>query len=658
MNIRFYMFGVPDGFDIYQETSNLEIVNYFQCFYDETIKENTRLAIHRKANNEVSYTYLKYRLSSAGDREGSFIGLSVVFSGGYYADVASLYNLLEYAYKGILERGLILRPTANGKSAIYQTKKFEYQVAEVRRVEAFILNTLTTKEYASEFCVWDNSFVQGKPNTQLRIPFQIYNDNPEEELALNQLIVQKLRAYSWLSLSPDYIVKPTPTNSPKVKYVELDEVLDPETKSRCKDNFEGYQKEVLSAFSEYVSRANDNLNEKVNSLSASIRNILVILNKYVKKECELDNLLDKYKGLSEKLDNLIVELNNSSSKSTPKGKSQLGDTQKDDSKQKGGKWKYILIASGVLLLAACIYACFLRPIMFPVKHIDNNADSTRVENIYEGIDFPTESEGEETGKPKLEELVAKFNQALQNNDFEAAGEYYKDVANREETGTLGKTMYDALEKKFNSLISSFDFELANKMLKECLSEVYTNTSINESELKNSFKSYVQANKKNFKKKDDLIKRINKAQEGGYEYAGIDSDLDAVKKLQESVTAKQVFKDYELLVYKESSNTPTHHSHNDTIVLECDILYKIRVADKDRVPNAILVYDENQNKEYQAWRGDSSDIHHKFKEHQILLKSNNEAETEFLYKQGDKVLFTLKVRFVVKSVLDGTGLGKI
>ena len=118
-----------------------------------------------------------------------------------------------------------------------------------------------SEEYASEFTVWDNGFDSGKPNTQLRIPFQIYNNNPENEQALNQLINQRLRSYSWLSLSPDYIVKTTPTTSPKVKDLELDEGLDPETKSRCEDGFEGYQKDVLSAFSEYVSKANDNLNE-------------------------------------------------------------------------------------------------------------------------------------------------------------------------------------------------------------------------------------------------------------------------------------------------------------------------------------------------------------------------------------------------------------
>lgn len=661
MNIRFYIFGVPDGFDIYQETSNSEIVDYYQCFYDETVKENTRLAIHRKANGEISYTYLKYHLFSAGNRAGSFIGLSVVFSGGYYADVSSLYNLLEHAYNGMLERGLILRPTANGNSAIYQTPKFEHEIAEVKRVEALVLNTLNSEEYALEFADWDGSFDSGKPNTQLRIPFQIYNDNPETEQALNLKIAQKLRAYSWLSLSPDYIIKPTSTTSPKVEDFELDEVLDPETKSRCKDDFEVYQKDVLSAFSEYVSKANDNLNEKVNSLSTDIRNILLLLNKYVKKECELDKLLEKYKGLSKQLDDLITELNNKNNNSVEsnntesqsstngndenkaKEEDRSDDTSKDDSEQKGGKWKSVLITSGVLLLAVCIYACFLRPIIFPVEPDDNNTDSTGVKIANAGTEMEDGIEGKKTEMPQLEELVPEFYKALQDNDFETAGKCYANVVNQERAGTLGKNMYDALEQKFNNLISECDFASANKMLKECLSKIYENSSINESELKNSFKSYVKANRKSFEKKNELIEQIDKAKKGGYGYQEIDSDLAEINRLSARTPMEQSLKEYTLYVYKDNSNVPEHKSSNDTIVLECNIVYRIRVADDYRVSEAKIFVSEEQSSIYEAWHGDSKKF--KFAAHQVLLKSRNEAETEFPYKQNDKTLFVLKVRFV-------------
>lgn len=668
MDIRFYMFGVPDGFDIYQETSNFEIANYYQCFYDETIKENTRLAIHRKANDEVSYTYLKYHLSSAGDRKGSFIGLSVVFSGGYYADVSSLYNLLEYAYKGMLERGLILRPTANGNSAIYQTKKFEYEAAEVKRVEALVLNTLNSKEYASEFAGWDGSFDSGKPNTQLRIPFQIYNDNPENEQALNQLIVQRMRVYSWLSLSPDYIIKPTPTTSPIVKDFELDEILDPETKSRCKDDFEVYQKDVLSAFSEYVSKANDNLNEKVNSLSTDIRNILLLLNKYVKKECELDILFEKYKGLSKQLDDLITELNsknyNSSKSNNTKTQSSTNNnvennakeeelsngTSEDASKQKGGKLKSVLITSGVLLLAACIYACFLRPIMFPGEPDDNNTDSTGVQIADTGTEMEDGTEIKE--KPNLDELVAQFNTSIQESKFADASRLYNQVVEVDEDKT--RELDQALEDKFNALIADCKFDLANKMLKDCLCEVYQTVTWNERELKGAFRSHIRANRSDIRQKSELIRQIESAKQNGYGYDGIDEDLKFISAL----TAAPQQKKYSLLVYKDAGNTPQTYSSNDTIMLDVNVLYRIRVS--DFVDGAMLLINTEQHDRYQAWHGNSNDLfYNKYKDHMVLLKSEkDEGYTEFDYKKDNNVLCKIKVKFVNPSSLSSRGFRRL
>lgn len=658
MNIRFYMFGVPDGFDIYQEMPNSEIKNYYQCFYDETIKESTRLAIHRKPNGDVSYTYLKYHLFSEGDRPNSFIGLSVVFSGGYYVDVASLYNLLEHAYNGALNKGVILRPTKNKESAVFQTKRFEFEASEVKRIESLVLNTLSSEEYASEFMTWDNGFSSGKQNALLKIPFQIYDDDPDKENELNKFIGQRLKEYSWLSLSPDYIVKashsPSSTKGKTISDVDLEEVLDPETKKEYKNDFEEYQKNVISVFNEFVSKANDNLNEKVHELSTRIHGILLLLNKYVEKESELNELLGKYADLSKQLETLINELarkaSNSSNlppKSVQTESIQFDDAQyreaaKDNSKQKGGKWKWISVAGGALLLVAC-YACFLHPIIFPVEPDDNNTDSTGVKIANAGTEMEDGIEGKKTEMPQLEELVVEFYKALQNNDFETAGKCYANVVNQERAGTLGKNMYDALEQKFNNLISECDFESANKMLKECLSKIYENSSINESELKNSFKSYVKANRKSFEKKNELIEQIDKAKNGGYGYQEIDSDLAEINRLSARTPMEQPLKNYTLYVYKDNSNVPEHKSSNDTIVLECNIVYRIRVADDYRVSDAKIFVSEEQSRIYEAWHGDSKKF--RFADHQVLLKSRNEAETEFPYKQNDRTLFILKVRFV-------------
>lgn len=160
-NIRFHIFGVPDGFDIYQEVIDMENKSYYQCFYDESIKEQTRLAINRKPNGDVSYTYLKYHLYSNGNRPNAFIGLSVVFSNGYYADVSSLYNLLEQTYNSILQKGKLLYPIANGSSARFAVNKFSDDLLEIKRIESIVIGTLSTKEYFAEYVPFDASFETG-----------------------------------------------------------------------------------------------------------------------------------------------------------------------------------------------------------------------------------------------------------------------------------------------------------------------------------------------------------------------------------------------------------------------------------------------------------------------------------------------------------------
>ena len=157
-NIKFHIFGIPDGFDIYQEFTDNEVKSYYQCFYDESIKDNTRFSIHRNQKGDVSYTYLKYHLFSSANRPNAFIGLSVVFSNGYFADISSLYNLLEHAYNSILNKGILLEPVSNGSFAKFIPKKFEDAVAEVKRIESFILDTLGTKAYMVHQHIFEHIF--------------------------------------------------------------------------------------------------------------------------------------------------------------------------------------------------------------------------------------------------------------------------------------------------------------------------------------------------------------------------------------------------------------------------------------------------------------------------------------------------------------------
>lgn len=663
MNIRFYMFGVPDGFDIYQEMPNSEIKNYFQCFYDETIKESTRLAVHRKPNGDVSYTYLKYHLFSEGNRPNSFIGLSVVFSAGYYADVASLYNLLEHAYNGALNKGVILRPTKNKESAVFQTKRFEFEASEVKRIESLVLNTLSSEEYASEFMTWDNGFSSGKQNALLKIPFQIYDDDPDKEYELNKFIGQRLKEYSWLSLSPDYIVKashsPSSTKGKTITEAECVETLDDNTKKEYNDKFLENQSTLLNlALVDAITHEQKN---ELDGLYHDVKTKLSNIKQYAKDD-DLKGLLNKYIELFKQTDLLLKKWSHktvksdSQSSSTPissennEGNSSFNETQnEDDSKQKGGKWKWISVAGGALLLVAC-YACFLHPHIFDGELVPNGTDTTSTQSALEVPSLEVESEIEE--KPNLEELVAQFNKSIQESKFYDASGLYKQVVEVDESKT--RELDKALEDRFKALIASCKFNLANKMLKDCLCNVYENVTLNEKELKDAFRSHIKANKNDINQKSELIQQINSAKQNDYGYDGIDKDLKFISAL----TAAPQQKKYSLLVYENAGNTPQTYSSNDTIMLDVNVLYRIRVS--DFVVGAKLLINQDQNDRYQAWHGNSNDLfYNKYKDHMVLLKSErDEGYTEFDYMKDNNVLCKIKVKFVNSSSLSSRGFRRL
>ena len=579
-NIGFHIFGVPDGFDIYQEVIDMENKSYYQCFYDESIKEQTRLAINRKPNGDVSYTYLKYHLYSNGNRPNAFIGLSVVFSNGYYADVSSLYNLLEQTYNSILQKGKLLYPIANGSSARFAVNKFSDDPLEIKRIESIVIGTLSTKEYFAEYVPFDASFETGKQNAILKVPFQIY-DNENQEKEANLLVVEKLKQFSWLSLSPDYIKKEEPIlpgEVPSIKPVELDEELDPVTKAQYINSFEYYQSQVLAAFEKLVSKTDENLTTNVKQLDSIVKGILVSLREYGKKQNELKDLLDKYSGLADKLDTLSDKLYELSKKQNSHNKfdeyqQKQDDTEKGNnniSERKGGLWQRYLAVAGGAIAVVCIIVFFCKPYLFPDNNPVVNPTDGDVNTTATGDNSKDSSSKEsELSEVNLEELLAKFNEALQNNDFETAIDYYSQMRNEDESQM--RDWDNIVDEKFNTLIGDCTFDLANKLYIELITKMYKNADSYINELKSSFKSYVKANKSKVGKKSALIKNIELAKAGKYDYTGIDADLADIKKLGTVPTPDN---GDELSLYCDDNKTTSQKKASDIIEIEAGKLYTI------------------------------------------------------------------------------------
>lgn len=465
-NIKFHIFGIPDGFDIYQEFTDNEVKNYYQCFYDESIKDNTRFSIHRNQKGDVSYTYLKYHLFSSANRPNAFIGLSVVFSNGYFADISSLYNLLEHAYNSILNKGILLEPVSNGSFAKFIPKKFEDAVAEVKRIESFILDTLGTKAYMVQYLDFDTTFKEGKQNAVLKIPFQLSSDESKEK-ELNELVVEKLKLYSWLSLSPDYIeyVNPTLTNHP-TQY-ELDEELDPLTKLQFVNDFERLQSQVLAAFEKLVNKTDSELKQNAERLDRSVKTVLFSLQDYGRKQQELQELLSKYSELASKIDTLLKQI-------------ELSNIDIDNKVQKGGGWQRYLAIAGGAIAAACIYAFFLHPYLFSNRDSDipvsdySESISTKGSNLLYSEDNSETTERESANQEISDQsLYNDFCTNIQKYDFKTAVSLYNKVVEKDKTGSYQRSMDDVVDSVFNKLLEANEFNVLDSMMSEFLSKVYT-----------------------------------------------------------------------------------------------------------------------------------------------------------------------------------------
>ena len=191
MNFVFKIFGAPYTFDIYG--SNQEDTNYFQL-YDDGSNEEVKLTVHRKANGEVCYSYLRYNMISSSGRTGAFFGMAVVFQNEYCRDVENLYKLFDAVYQNILETGILLQKIENSThQAKYLIAHFSDAPTEVTRIENIIYNNLQ-KNYSQDILPINSSFSTNSKEL-IMLPM-----NKEANVSL----LTELRKRAWISFSPIY----------------------------------------------------------------------------------------------------------------------------------------------------------------------------------------------------------------------------------------------------------------------------------------------------------------------------------------------------------------------------------------------------------------------------------------------------------------------
>ena len=221
-NPQFYIFGVPDGFDMYNATP--ERLNLFQLLYDSDCRDRRKMAIYRNADNtEVSYIYLRYNMQSVKGRPNSFLGMALTFTEGYYCnDIPRLLNLFEEIYSA-LSKDVILttRIIPSAGQARYRIGRFAEGTAAIIKIEEFV-EAQTRGWFGNCVVPMDDTF---RLNTQsVSLKQGLYLDTKSEHIIAN------LKTASWVYLSESgRALEPNPPQ-PTTTYTSSNRPVSPPTK--------------------------------------------------------------------------------------------------------------------------------------------------------------------------------------------------------------------------------------------------------------------------------------------------------------------------------------------------------------------------------------------------------------------------------------------
>lgn len=247
---RFYIFGVPDGFDMLGGTR--QEISYFQRFYDGST-EDTKFTSHRDSNGNVTYTFLKYNLSSGKSRTGSFFGMSLAFSGVYCNHPLRLYELFDYVYHNHIlcntsdaSKG-ILKPIANSDiKAQYLITRFEDCKEYINFVEkVFQHNLATDGMLTNSFYPLDPAFKNENQNLVVKLPLVVELEDEEQRKQyrerFEESLIGRFREYSYVTISPDWKLQV----NDKTKKPDPDVEIAPQEIVRWKDLIPDYQRYII-----------------------------------------------------------------------------------------------------------------------------------------------------------------------------------------------------------------------------------------------------------------------------------------------------------------------------------------------------------------------------------------------------------------------------
>ena len=247
---RFYIFGVPDGFDMLGGTR--QEISYFQRFYDGST-EDTKFTSHRDSNGNVTYTFLKYNLSSCKSRTGSFFGMSLAFSGVYCNHPLRLYELFDYVYQNHIicntsdaSKGFLKPITNSDIKAQYLITRFEDCKEHIKFVEKVFHHNLATDDMlTTSFYPLDPAFKNENQNLVVKLPLVVEFEDEEQRKQyrerFEESLIGRFREYSYVTISPDW--KPKVIDN--TKEPDSDVEIAPQKIVQWKDLIPDYQRYII-----------------------------------------------------------------------------------------------------------------------------------------------------------------------------------------------------------------------------------------------------------------------------------------------------------------------------------------------------------------------------------------------------------------------------
>lgn len=306
---KFYIFGVPDGFDLLDGTTNY--VTYFQKFYISDSKENTKFSIHRDAKGSITYTYLKYNLSSCNSRAGSFFGMSLGFQNVYCGDPLSLFKLFDMVYNTYVLIDEIkekegkavgfIRPIKGNKDIQARYDKVTRFQDKRDYIQHYIENVLLANindNFKDDFYLIDNSFTNEQPDLVVQEPLQSVS---------NERLLADLRQFNRVAVSPDWLPEPDPDPEPNKgqdKRTKTKIVLAPEYIVSLLEYTKGYQNYIIDSLNDIAAADIETAHDVYKEVITSLKKVKTIPS----TDKRVSQIIRDYTTLTEQLQNLIQKI--------------------------------------------------------------------------------------------------------------------------------------------------------------------------------------------------------------------------------------------------------------------------------------------------------------------------------------------------------------